>query len=110
LERPGPFSIKAAAERLKVSESTVRRWIKNGTLEPSCRAVYAQLFPYLDKELSGPDLEVVETHLRACAGCDLHFRFDGHVLRFVKRQMPKPLASDEAQSRILAGFRSRAGV
>jgi anti-sigma factor (TIGR02949 family) len=99
--------VKGAAGRLGVTEATVRRWIRSGRLNPSCGAVYAHVFPYLDQELS-PDVRAdVERHLAACPGCEEHFGFDGAVLRFVRQRAPRTLIPSDLQKRLLEPFRGR---
>lgn len=97
--------IQAAATRLGVSESTVRRWIRTGRLNPDCYQIYAQVLPYLDRELAPEDVQQVERHLSACPGCEEHFRFDGDVLRFVKQRVPRAQMPDTMQERLLERFR-----
>jgi mycothiol system anti-sigma-R factor len=96
-----------AAARLGVTEGTVRRWIRSGRLNPSCREVYAHVFPYLDRELDGAALAEVERHIAACPGCEEHFAFDGTVLRFVRQRVPRVLCPPDLHDRLLAPFRGR---
>jgi mycothiol system anti-sigma-R factor len=98
----------AAATRLGVTEGTIRRWVRTGRLNPSCREVYALVVPYLDRELDADERALVERHLAACAGCEEHFAFDGAVLRFVRQRAPRSLCPPELQDRLLAPFRGRA--
>jgi hypothetical protein len=100
--------VAAAAPRLGVSEATVRRWIRAGRLNPSCRDVYGSVFPYLDRELSTEEQAAVERHIAACPGCEEHFGFDGAVLRFTRQRVPRPLIQAELQERLLKSFRGRA--
>lgn len=100
--------VTAAANRLGVTEATIRRWIRSGRLNPSCGDVYGQIFPYLDHELSAEARAEVERHIAACPGCEDHFAFDGTVLRFVRQRAPRGLASQDLQERLLAPFRGRA--
>lgn len=97
-----------AATRLGVTEGTVRRWIRAGRLNPSCRDVYGFVFGYLDRELSEAERAEVEWHIAACPGCEEHFAFDGMVLRFVRQRVPRALCPPSAQERLLARFRDRA--
>ena len=96
-----------AAPRLGVTEATIRRWIRSGQLNPSCREVYSKVFPYLDRELSPAELAEVERHIAACPGCEEHFAMDGSVLRFIQLRAPKPLCPPAVQERLLARFRGR---
>lgn len=105
--RPPTVNVNAAAQRLGVSESTIRRWIRSGRLNPSCLEVYAHVHAYLDHELSEEERAAVQRHLDACPGCDGHFRFDGTVLRWVQRQAPGSQSTEPAVGRILDGFRER---
>jgi len=100
--------VAAAAPRLGVTEATVRRWIRAGRLNPSCGEIYANIFPYLDRELSAEDRADVERHIAACPGCEDHFAFDGTVLRFVRQRAPRALMPSALQERLLAPFRGRA--
>ena len=100
--------VAAAAPRLGVSEATVRRWIRSGRLNPSCREVYGSVFPYLDRALSAEEHAAVERHIAACPGCEEHFAFDGAVLRFTRQRVPRPLIQSELQERLLAPFKGRA--
>jgi len=97
-----------AAIRLGVTEATVRRWIRAGRLNPSCREVYAHVFPYLDRELGAEELAEVEQHIAACPGCDEHFTFDGIVLRFIRQRAPRALCPPNLHDRLLAPFKGRA--
>jgi mycothiol system anti-sigma-R factor len=97
-----------AAVRLGVTEATIRRWIRSGRLNPSCREVYAQVFPYLDHELGPEELAEVERHIAACPGCEEHFAFDGTVLRFVRQRVPRSLCPPNLHDRLLAPFKGRA--
>jgi mycothiol system anti-sigma-R factor len=100
--------VAGAAGRLGVTESTIRRWIRTGRLNPSCREVYASVFPYLDQELSLEQRAAVERHIAACPGCEEHFGFDGAVLRFIRQRATRPLCPPDLQQRLLAPFRGRA--
>ncbi len=99
--------VTAAASRLGVVEATVRRWIRSGRLNPSCREVYGSVFPYLDRELTHEQRVEVERHIAACPGCEEHFGFDGAVLRFVRQRVPRPMIQAELQDRLLARFGGR---
>jgi hypothetical protein len=99
--------VAVAASRLGVTEATVRRWIRSGRLNPTCRDIYANVFPYLDRELTAEDHAVVERHIAACPGCEEHFAFDGTTLRFVRQRVPRPLIQSDLQERLLARFRGR---
>ena len=99
--------VVAAASRLGVTEATVRRWIRSGRLNPSCREVYGSVFPYLDRELTHEQRGEVERHIAACPGCEEHFAFDGTVLRFVRQRVPRPMIQADLQDRLLARFRGR---
>lgn len=96
-----------AADRLGVTESTVRRWIRSGRLNPSCGDTYRHVFPYLDQALDAETRADVERHIAACPGCEEHFTFDGVVLRFVRQRAPRALIPLELQERLLAPFRGR---
>jgi anti-sigma factor (TIGR02949 family) len=100
--------VSAAAARLGVTETTVRRWIRSGRLNPSCGDVYSKVFPYLDHELTAEERATVDRHIAACPGCEDHFAFDGTVLRFVRQRAPRSLMPNELQERLLAPFRGRA--
>src|SRR5215211_7310822 len=100
--------VVAAAPRLGVTEATVRRWIRSGRLNPTCRDVYANVFPYLDRELTAEDHATVERHIAACPGCEEHFAFDGTTLRFVRQRVPRALCPPNLQDRLLAPFIGRA--
>jgi len=100
--------VQGAAGRLGVSEATVRRWIRSGRLNPVCRDVYGQVFPFLDRELGPAELAEVERHIAACPGCEEHFAFDGTVLRFVRQRVPRALCPPNLQDRLLAPFIGRA--
>jgi hypothetical protein len=99
--------VAAAAARLGVTEATVRRWIRAGRLNPSCREVYGSVFPYLDRELSAEERAEVERHIAACPGCEEHFAFDGTVLRFIRQRVPRPLIQSDLEERLLARFKGR---
>ena len=99
--------VVAAATRLGVTEATIRRWVRAGRLNPSCREVYGRIFPYLDRELSSEERAKVERHITACAGCEEHFALDGTVLRFVRQRVPRSLAPPDLQRRLLAPYRGR---
>ena len=99
--------VAAAAPRLGVTEATVRRWIRSGLLNPSCREVYGSVFPYLDHELTAEQRAEVERHLAACPGCEEHFEFDGAVLRFVRQRVPRPMIQSDRQDRLLTRFKGR---
>jgi hypothetical protein len=99
--------VSAAAHRLGVTEATVRRWIRSGRLNPSCREVYGSVFPYLDRELSPEERADVDRHIAACPGCEEHFAFDGTVLRFVRQHVPRPVMQTDLQERLLARFKGR---
>ena len=96
--------VTAAAGRFGVTEGTIRRWIRAGRLNPSCGPIYAQVLPYLDRELSTQELKVVELHIAACPGCEQHFAFDGTVLRFVRQRVPRPLMPASVKARLLAPY------
>jgi len=100
--------VTAAAARLGVTDATVRRWIRAGKLNPSCKDVYGQVFPYLDRELASEERAEVERHIAACPGCEEHFGFDGAVLRFVRQRAPRALCPPNLQDRLLAPFKGRA--
>jgi anti-sigma factor (TIGR02949 family) len=99
--------VAAAALRLGVTEATVRRWIRSGRLNPSCREVYSHVFPFLDHELTAEQRAEVERHIAACPGCEEHFGFDGSVLRFVRQRVPRPMIQSDLQERLLGRFRGR---
>lgn len=99
--------VTAAAARLGVTEGTVRRWIRTGRLNPSCGQVYAQVLPYLDRELSEPEQAEVDQHIAACPGCEQHFAFDGTVLRFVRSRAPRSMMPAGLQARLLAPYRGQ---
>jgi hypothetical protein len=96
--------VSAAAGRFGVTEGTIRRWIRAGRLNPSCGEVYAQVLPYLDRELSTQELKEVDLHIAACPGCEQHFAFDGTVLRFVRQRVPRPLMPANVRARLLAPY------
>lgn len=100
--------VKSAASSLGVTEATVRRWIRTGRLNPSCGQIYALVLPYLDRELSADERSDVDRHLAACPGCEVHFAFEGTILRFVRQRAPRPLMPDGMADRLLASFRGRA--
>ena len=100
--------VVAAASRLGVTEATVRRWIRSGRLNPSCREVYGSVFPYLDLELTPEQRVEVDRHIAACPGCEDHFAFDGTVLRFVRQRTPRALMPSGLQERLLEPFLGRA--
>ena len=85
----------------------MRRWIRVGRLNPSCRDVYEFVFGYLDRELSDAERAEVERHIAACPGCEEHFALDGTVLRFVRQRAPRSLCPPSVQERLLARFRDR---
>ena len=99
--------VATAAARLGVTEATVRRWIRVGRLNPSCRGVYGSVFPHLDRELSPEEHAEVERHIAACPGCEEHFAFEGTVLRFVRQRVPRALIQPDLQDRLLAPFKGR---
>jgi hypothetical protein len=99
--------VAIAAQRMGLSESTVRRWIRNGRLNPRCAEVYARVDRYLDHELSEAEQAEVQRHLEACPGCERHFRFDGTVLRWVQARAASGPASEPAVGRIMERFRHR---
>ena len=99
--------VAAAAGRLGVTEGTIRRWIRTGRLNPSCGQVYAQVMPYLDRELSREERAAVDQHIAACPGCEQHFAFDGTVLHFVRQRAPRPLIPGSLHARLLAPFQGQ---
>jgi hypothetical protein len=99
--------VTAAAGRFGVTEGTIRRWIRVGRLNPSCGQVYAQVQPYLDRELTIQELAEVELHIAACPGCEQHFAFDGTVLRFVRQRAPRPLMPERLKTKLLAPYLGR---
>jgi mycothiol system anti-sigma-R factor len=99
--------IATAATRQGVAEATIRRWIRTGRLNPSCREVYGKVFTYLDRALTDAERDEVERHIAACPGCEEHFAFDGTVLRFVRQRAPRPLCPPDVQERLVARFRGR---
>ena len=99
--------VTAAAGRFGVTKGTIRRWIRAGRLNPSCGQVYAQVLPYLDRELSTQELAEVDLHIAACPGCEQHFAFDGTVLRFVRQRAPRPLMPESLKAKLLAPYVGR---
>jgi anti-sigma factor (TIGR02949 family) len=97
--------VATAAGRLGVTESTIRRWIRTGRLNPSCRDVYGKVFGYLDRELTPEERAEVERHIAGCPGCEEHFAFDGTVLHFIRQRVPRALCPPDVQDRLLAPFR-----
>jgi anti-sigma factor (TIGR02949 family) len=98
--------VAAAAARLDVTEGTIRRWIRAGRLNPNCGQVYAQVMPYLDRELSADERAAVDQHIAACPGCEQHFAFDGTILHFVRQRAPRPIIPESLHARLLAAYRS----
>jgi transposase-like protein len=105
--RPG-MDVAIVAEQMGVSQSTVRRWIRSGRLNPNCVEVYARVDGYLDHELSEAERSEVQRHLEACPGCEEHFRFDGTVLRWVQAGATRT-PNEPPVGRLIEGFRRRVG-
>lgn len=50
-----------------------------------CREVYDRIQDYLDRALSEDEIEAVEHHLGLCGHCADEYKFEGSVLRHIRR-------------------------
>jgi mycothiol system anti-sigma-R factor len=48
-----------------------------------CVTATARLHLYIDRELSGEEVEIVQQHLRSCPNCGCRFHFDLHLKRLI---------------------------
>jgi len=48
-----------------------------------CYEAVARLHLYIDRELSGHEVEIVQQHLTACSSCECRFHFDMQVKRLI---------------------------
>jgi len=65
-----------------------------------CRAMYAALHDYLDRQLSEVELEAVRLHLEKCPGCAAEYRFEASILRHVRGKLNEECCPEELRARI----------
>jgi anti-sigma factor (TIGR02949 family) len=54
----------------------------------TCEQAVKQFFAYLDRALSGEDVENLESHLAACLDCCDKLAFSRELDEFIKRHLP----------------------
>ncbi|HEX9894508.1 MAG TPA: zf-HC2 domain-containing protein [Gemmatimonadales bacterium] len=52
-----------------------------------CRAAFARLEDYLDRELSAGDVRCIEEHLALCEVCAREFKFEAGILCALKQKL-----------------------
>jgi anti-sigma factor (TIGR02949 family) len=65
-----------------------------------CADVFARLDDYLDRELTGAEMERVREHLEACAACAREHRFEAGILDGIKAKLRHLQAPDALVRRV----------
>jgi mycothiol system anti-sigma-R factor len=73
----------------------------------TCEQAYQEVYPYLDRELSDTELEVVRQHLEACPPCAHLFQFEGTIVRYIREHGARERCPAAVARTILSGFRAR---
>lgn len=71
-----------------------------------CRAVFARLSDWADRELSADDLRAIEAHLETCRMCGDEFRFEAQTLAAIKRAVRAAAAPEGLRERVFARLAS----
>ena len=66
----------------------------------TCEEAFRRLDDYLDRELSGTEMESVREHLEICAVCTREFAYEASLLREVRRKVQRVEVPVELLQRI----------
>jgi len=66
----------------------------------SCEDAQKRFFAYLDRVLSGEDVESLETHLEACLECCDRLAFSRRLDSFVRTRLGKAALPDGIEDRL----------
>lgn len=72
----------------------------------TCEEAFRQLDDYLDRELRGGELRLIEEHLEICAACLREFTFEHSVLEGVRKKLREVTAPPDLMARIAGALRS----
>ena len=67
----------------------------------NCTECMEQIYPFLDRELSGAEQLEVRQHLSLCRDCLDRFRFEGNVLRALGTVGRKVGCPEDTKQRLL---------
>jgi anti-sigma factor (TIGR02949 family) len=65
-----------------------------------CRAVFARLSDWADRELSAEDLRAIDVHLETCRMCGDEFRFEAQTLAAIRRAVRAAAAPAGLRARV----------
>lgn len=66
----------------------------------SCKETLARLDDYLDRELSARELQQVATHLKICAKCARHYRFERGFIEDLRQKTAHVQAPPDLMNRV----------
>jgi anti-sigma factor (TIGR02949 family) len=67
----------------------------------TCEEAFQRLDDFLDRELSGEEMQLVEEHLNVCAVCAREFNFEASVLQSLRGKLRQINVPPDLQSRVL---------
>ncbi len=74
--------------------------------KPACAKTVKLLQEYLDRELTGDEVETVQGHLDRCPPCVKLFRFEESVRRLVRVHCERDCAPTSLREQILARLKA----
>jgi mycothiol system anti-sigma-R factor len=73
--------------------------------ELNCEQAIAKLGDYVDRQLSGEEVALVQRHLEHCEGCRHAFRWEGSILSHV-RKCAESAAPEGLLDRLIGNIKS----
>lgn len=70
----------------------------------SCKEAVARLDDYIDRELSPREMNLVVRHLKICAHCAHHFRFEAEIVAGLRAKLGRIEAPPELLQKIRASL------
>ena len=75
----------------------------------NCYEAVARLHQYIDRELSGHEVEIVQQHLTACSSCECRFHFDMQVKRLIHERCRIERAPEHLREAVMRLARTPVG-
>jgi anti-sigma factor (TIGR02949 family) len=72
----------------------------------TCHETFERIDDYLDRELSGEEMELVRTHVKACEVCAKVFHFEGAVVSAVREKLESVSLPDGLKQKVLTSLQA----